>query len=328
MLLTEGATLPVEEALLRAVLVTGALADAGWGAVQEPLPLGVRVGVPQEDTVATPVRDPLEPTERVGGTEREAQPEELVEGLGAPFSVREKEGNAVTEGDTEAERLRLGLPVPLVEVRGVKEGQCVPPQESDATGLAESEKDTPAVRLGVGRAEGDALTPALREGEARLIPVVEWDTELLTDGGAELLWEGGGLEEGERAPEVVPEAQGQLLALGVAEAPRDTVADADEERHCVAVPEREGLPEPLRLPKPEPERLPEPQEEGDTEPDRDPEGNAVILRLMDGLGVPLGDAVEGLDLLKRPLAVNEPNAELDAEAQRVADTDTEGLRER
>ena len=49
-------------------------------------------------------------------------------------------------------------------------------------------------------------------------------------------------------------AQGQLLALGVAEALRDTEADAELERHCVAVPEREGLLEPLRLHDPEPER--------------------------------------------------------------------------
>ena len=109
----------------------------------------MRVGVPQEDAVATPVRVPLALEEGVEGTEREGLPEELAKGLGVPFAVRDKEGEAEAEGDMEAERQRLALPVPLAETRGVGEGQCVAPKECDMEGLADWEADAPAVRLGV-----------------------------------------------------------------------------------------------------------------------------------------------------------------------------------
>ena len=64
-------------------------------------------------------------------------------------ALRDKEGEAEAEGDIEAERQRLALPVPLAETRGVGEGQCVAPKESDMEGLADWEADAPAVRLGV-----------------------------------------------------------------------------------------------------------------------------------------------------------------------------------
>jgi hypothetical protein len=95
------------EALLRTVRVTDALADAVRDVEKEPLPLRVRADVPQEDAVAPPVRVPLGLAERGGGTEREGLPEELAEGLGVPFAVRDKEGDAVAEGEMEAERQRL-----------------------------------------------------------------------------------------------------------------------------------------------------------------------------------------------------------------------------
>ena len=183
-LLTDDGALPESDLLLRMVLDPDGLVDAERDTLWEPLALAVRMDGPQDDTVATPARDALALADSVEKTEGDWLNAAQAEGLCEPLGVRDTEGEGVAEGDTEAERQGLGLPVSLMESRVVEEGLRVPPVERVTKGLADTEADTPAVRLAEGQVVGDAVAFSLREGEAQLVAEQERDDEAHMEGMA------------------------------------------------------------------------------------------------------------------------------------------------